>query len=75
MEAIAKKQIESFTGLNDIFLSEVVSSSNHDGWLHNPQGFRVKLYNGSSTTTCAGNEDNIRGKRSQLNIYDESGFL
>ena len=75
MEAIAKKQIESFAGLNDIFLGEVVSSSAHDGFIHHPQGFRLKLYNGSSTTTCAGNEDNIRGKRSALNIYDESGFL
>lgn len=33
MEQIAKRQIESFVGLNDIFIGEVVSSSNHDGFV------------------------------------------
>lgn len=75
MEAIAKKQIESFCGLTDIFLGEVVSSSNHDGFVHSPSGFHCKLYNNSTTTTVSGEEDNIRGKRSNLNIYDESGFV
>ena len=75
MESIAKQQIESFAGLNDIFLGEVVSSSNHDGFVHHPQGFRVRLYNGSFLQTVSGDSDNSRGKRSNLNIYDESGFL
>lgn len=75
MENIAKKQIESFTGLTDIFLGEVVKASNHDGFVHSPQGFRFNLYNGSKITSLSGEENNIRGKRSNLNIYDESGFI
>jgi len=62
MENIAKKQIESFTGLTDIFLGEVVKSSNHDGFVHSPQGFRFNLYNGSKITSLSGEENNIRGK-------------
>lgn len=75
MEQIAKRQIESFVGLNDIFIGEVVSSSNHDGFIHHPQGFRCKLYNGSFVQTVSGDSDTSRGKRSNLNLYDESGFL
>lgn len=75
MEQIAKRQIESFVGLNDIFIGEVVSASNHDGFIHHPQGFRCKLYNGSFVQTVSGDEDTSRGKRSNLNLYDESGFL
>lgn len=33
MESIAKQQIESFAGLTDIFIGEVVSSANHDGFV------------------------------------------
>lgn len=75
MESIAKKQIESFCGLTDIFLGEVVSAPNHDGFIHHPQGFKCKLYNNSQVTTVSGEEDNIRGKRSNLNLYDESGWI
>ena len=76
MEKIAKQQIESFTGLTDIFAGEVVTSANNpDGFTHSPQGFKFSLYNGSKITSLSGCEDNIRGKRSNLNIYDESGFI
>lgn len=75
MENIAKSQIESFTGLTDVFLGEVVKSANHDGFIHSPQGFKYSLYNGSKITSLSGEENNIRGKRSSLNIYDESGFI
>lgn len=75
MENIAKKQIESFTGLTDVFLGELEKSSNHDGFVHSPQGFRYRLYNGSKIISLSGEENNIRGKRSNLNIYDESGFI
>lgn len=75
MESIAKQQIESFCGLTDIFLGEVCSAPNHDGFVHSPTGFRCKLYNNSQVTTVSGEEDNIRGKRSNLNLYDESGFI
>lgn len=75
MENIAKKKIESFVGLTDIFLNEVEPTSNGDGFTHSPQGFKYNLYNGSGVISLAGDEDNIRGKRTNLNIYDESGFI
>lgn len=75
MEKIAKKQIESFTGLTDFYLGEVVTGSNTDGFTHSPAGFKFQLYNGSRNTSLSGMEDNIRGKRSNLNVYDESGWL
>ncbi|HFD2052261.1 TPA: LAGLIDADG family homing endonuclease [Clostridium perfringens] len=76
MEKIAKQQIQSFTGLTDIFAGEVVTSANNpDGFTHSPQGFKFELYNGSKITSLSGCEDNIRGKRSSLNLYDESGFI
>lgn len=76
MEKIAKKQIESFTGLTDIYYNEIVkSASNTDGFTHSPQGFKYELFNGSKVTSLSGVEDNIRGKRSSLNLYDESGWI
>ena len=75
MENIAKKKIESFAGLTDVFINEVVPSNNGDGFTHSPQGFKYELFNGSGVISLAGAEDNIRGKRSNLNIYDESGFI
>lgn len=76
MEKIAKRQIESFTGLTDIYFNEIVkSASNSDGFTHSPQGFKYELYNGSKITSLSGEENNIRGKRSNLNIYDESGWI
>lgn len=62
MEKIAKKQIESFTGLTDFYLGEIVHASNHDGFIHSPQGFKFELYNGSKITSLSGMEDNIRGE-------------
>lgn len=68
MEKIAKQQIESFTGLTDIFAGEVVTSANNpDGFTHSPQGFKFSLYNGSKITSLSGCEDNIRGELK--NVY------
>lgn len=75
MEKIAKKQIESIVGLTDIFLGELVRSGGSDGFTHAPSGFKYNLYNGSGCTSLCGEEDNIRGFRSNLNLYDESGWL
>lgn len=76
MEKIAKKQIESFTGLTDVFYNEIVkTASNTDGFTHSPQGFKYELFNGSKITSLSGQENNIRGKRSSLNLYDESGWI
>jgi hypothetical protein len=75
LEKIAKREIASFTGLTDVFLNETVkSASNKDGFTHNPASFHFSLYNGSSLNSLNGAFDSNRSKRSNLNIYDESGF-
>ncbi|GAF10848.1 hypothetical protein JCM16418_5073 [Paenibacillus pini JCM 16418] len=75
IEKIAKKEIASFTGLTDIFYNETVkSTANTDGFTHNPASFQYKLYNGSALNSLNGAFDNNRSKRSNLNVYDESGF-
>ena len=75
IEKIAKKEIASFSGLTDFFLGELVKSvANTDGFTHSQSGFNYKLYNGSSVTSLSGDINNNRGKRSNLNIYDESGW-
>ena len=76
MEKMAKRNIESFVGLTDIYMGEIVpSGSGGDGFTHSPQGFKFTLYNNSNVTSLSGAEDNLRGKRSDLNVYDESGFI
>ncbi|MED3562261.1 terminase [Bacillus xiapuensis] len=75
IEKIAKKEISSFTGLTDFFMGELVkSAANTDGFTHSQSGFNYKLYNGSSVTSLSGDVNNNRGKRSSLNVYDESGW-
>jgi hypothetical protein len=75
IEKIAKKEISSFTGLTDFFMGELVkSAANTDGFTHSQSGFNYKLYNGSSVTSLSGDINNNRGKRSSLNVYDESGW-
>lgn len=75
IESIAKKEIESFTGLTDVFLNELVKSANSEGFSHNPNSWSYKLYSGSSLATVNSNYDAFRGKRSRLNFYDEAGFI
>jgi len=75
IEKISKREITSFTGLTDIFYNETVkSASNKDGFTHNPAGFKFVLYNGSTVNSLNGAFNSNRSKRSNLNIYDESGF-
>jgi hypothetical protein len=75
IEKIAKKEINSFTGLTDFFMGELVkSAANTDGFTHAQSGFNYKLYNGSAVTSLSGDINNNRGKRSSLNVYDESGW-
>jgi hypothetical protein len=75
IEKIAKNEIASFTGLTEFFLGEI--EANHataDGFVHNPASFTYKLFNDSRVNSLNGAFDNNRSKRSNLNIYDESGF-
>lgn len=76
IEKIAKKEIASFTGLTDIFYNELVKSvSNSDGFIHNPNSFEYKLFNGSKVNTLNSVANNLRSKRSNCNFYDEAGFI
>jgi hypothetical protein len=75
IEKIAKKELASFSGLTDFFMGELVkSAANTDGFTHSQSGFNYKLYNGSAVTSLSGDINNNRGKRSNLNVYDESGW-
>lgn len=75
IEKIAKKEIASFTGLTDFFMGElVINHAISDGFIHNPASFTYKLFNDSRVNSLNGNVSNLRSKRSNLNIYDESGF-
>ena len=74
--SIAKKEIESFTGLTDVFRNEVViNMTNNDGFIRNPAGFTYRLYNGSFVKTLNSNVNAKRGKRAEAVCFDESGFL
>lgn len=76
IEDIAKKNIESMTGLTDVFKGEVeVSQANSDGFIHNPMGFTYKLYNGSFVKTLNSNINAKRGKRCEAVCFDEGGWL
>jgi len=71
IEDIAKKNIATFTGLTDVFGNETVKSvANSTGFTHNPSSFGFDLYNGSKVRTLNSDFDNNRGKRSNLNYYD-----
>ena len=74
--SIAKNEIESFTGLTDVFRNEVViNMTNNDGFIRNPAGFTYRLYNGSFVRTLNSNVNAKRGKRAEAVCFDESGFL
>lgn len=76
IEDIALKNIESMTGLTDIFRNEVeVSQANSNGFIHNPMGFTYKLYNGSFVKTLNSNINAKRGKRCECVCFDEGGWL
>ena len=76
IEAIAKDALESATGLTKEFLYELkVSQSTGDGFTHNPMGYSFTTWNGSKCTTLNSNIDKKRGKRANLVVFDETGFL
>lgn len=76
IEDIAKKNIESMTGLTDVFRNElVINQANSDGFIHNPMGFVYYLYNGSFVKTLNSNIDKKRGKRANAVCFDEGSWL
>lgn len=76
IEDIAMKNIESMTGLTDVFRNEVeISQANSSGFVHNPMGFTYKLYNGSFVKTLNSNINAKRGKRAEAVYFDEGGWF
>ena len=76
LEKIAKHQIASIVGSSDVFINEVVrQQANSDGFIHDKQSYRTQLFNGSTITSLVGRPENVVGKRSHLNVYDEAGKL
>lgn len=76
IEDIALKNIESMTGLTDVFKGEVeIAQANSNGFIHNPMGFTYHLYNGSFVKTLNSNINAKRGKRAEAVYFDEGGWL
>ena len=76
IEKICKRQLSSFTGLTDVFQNEIITSNaNKDGFTHKPESFTFGVFNGSKIHTLNSNYDGSRGKRSNCNFYDETGFM
>lgn len=76
IEDISKRQIESARGLTDVFYNEVVKSgATSDGFIKDPASNRLKLYNSSEIFTLNSNIINIKGKRANLVVFDESAWM
>ena len=69
------KTAASIRSLQDIAEKETVkSSTNKSGFSHNPAGYIVEFYNGSSIHTLNSKPDSVRGKRSGLIFFGEAAF-
>lgn len=76
LENIANRNIESMTGLTDVFKQQLeVKNAAGDGFVHNPSGHFYSLYNGSFTKTLNSNVDKRRGARANMLVFDECGWL
>lgn len=76
IEKIAKREISSARGLTDVFLNEIEKNgATSDGFIHNPASFTTRLFNGSEINTLNSDVVNIKGKRANLVVFDESGWM
>ena len=76
LENIVNRNIESMTGLTSVFKQEIeIRNAAGDGFVHNPSGHFYSLYNGSYTQTLNSNVNRKRGKRANMVVFDECGFL
>lgn len=76
LEDIAKHNIQTIKGGNNIFTNEVVKSqANTDGFLHEKSGYSTELFNGSTIETLVGKAESVVGKRSNLSVYDEAALI
>ena len=77
MEDIATNNIKTIVGTNTVFIDELKKSkSDSDGFTHDyKSGNKCELENGSKINAVAGASRSARGRRSNVNIYDEAGFI
>ena len=77
MEDIATNNIKTIVSNNTVFIDELLKTkSDSDGFTHDAKnGSHCTLLNGSTIQAVAGQSRSARGKRSNLNVYDEAGFI
>lgn len=77
MEDIATNNIKTIISTNTVFIDELEKTkSDSDGFAHDTKaGYKCVLQNGSSIQAIAGASRSARGRRSNMNIYDEAGFI
>lgn len=77
LEDIATNNIKTIVNNNTVFIDELLKSkSDSDGFTHDTKnGNKCILRNGSSIQAVAGASRTARGKRSNVNVYDEAGTV
>ena len=75
IEQIAKRELDGFTGGNNLFFEELFKNNNSDGFSHEPSSFNYKLFNGANANTLNSNIVNIKGKRASAVLFDEAGWF
>ena len=69
------KTAASIRSLKDIAEKETKKSpTNKSGFSHNPMGYEVEFYNGSSIHTLNSKPDSARSRRATLVFFDEAAF-
>ena len=77
LEDIASGNIKTIISSNTVFLDELKrTKSDSEGFVHDfKAGNRCELENGSKINAIAGSSRSARGRRSNVNVYDEAGFI
>lgn len=77
MEDIASNNIKTIVNNNTVFIDELKKTkSDSDGFTHDYKtGNKCELCNGSKINAIAGSSRSARGRRSNVNVYDEAGFI
>ena len=77
MEDIATNNIKTIVAKNTVFIDELKKSkSDSDGFTHDyKSGNKCELENCSKINAIAGSSRSARGRRSNINVYDEAGFI
>lgn len=67
---------ESIPDLKDIVMGETTANAKSPtGFKHDPSSYSVSFHNGSKIMTLNSKPDNVRGRRSNLLVYDECAFV